>query len=177
MATQKLTNSKREYIVQKLLKPYLEKEAQLRQHCIDGISQIYNMHVPKELLVVYEKFPESLAPAALHIAGYYWGVKAPRFDFVNTNGEVISFEDIIKGTDDWKKIKAHIDTYHKVLQDNRTLRNKLHCALSHIITYPQCKREFPEAYDVLLTYDTGASTDVACDSIESVRAQLSKQIK
>lgn len=65
----------------------------------------------------------------------------------------------------------------KLFDDKWKLRNQLVCALKNIPSIKKLKDEFPEAYEVYLKVHTIQIPKPGCDSIEKVRAELSKLTK
>lgn len=65
----------------------------------------------------------------------------------------------------------------KMYDEKWKFRNQLVCALSNISSIQNLKDEFPEAYDVYLTVANSPKPKPGCDTIEEVRAKLSKLSK
>lgn len=69
--------------------------------------------------------------------------------------------------------------HKKLIEDFVKLKNKLICALEHINKENQLKNQFPEAYKAYSSIMNAPlekdQEESPCDSIESVRALLSKQ--
>lgn len=75
------------------------------------------------------------------------------------------------------ELKELIKAQRKLFDEKWKFRNQLVCAISNIPSIKKLKDEFPEAYDVYLTITNSPKSNSGCDTIEEVRAKLSKLSK
>lgn len=72
--------------------------------------------------------------------------------------------------------KELIERIQSLVKEQKVLQNKCLCALEQINTTNQLKGQFPEAYEAYCQYieKSEGPSENACDSIEDIRAELSK---
>lgn len=73
---------------------------------------------------------------------------------------------------DNNSIRAQVEILINLCKKKEEIKNKTKCALEYINTDKQLKDQFPEAYSIL-TNQPIAEKENQCDSIESLRAELS----
>lgn len=109
-------------------------------------------------------------------------VPAPEISVENGNTKsknLESLNEIIQKH--WGEFSSYLKETIILDQDRKTLENKVRCTLSKLKTYDKVKKEFPEAYEILITQIDGEELKEEktnmCDDVEALRAKLKGGIK
>lgn len=159
-----------------------DKRIELKSKAAELLYNKLISYYPKELLNVYKKYPESFHSIyTIYLPNCFYGVDISIYKlcFLKTlfSGPHDQFSKFDEKDEVFKKIK-NIDTKLKQLEDSkRTLKNKIICTLTDLKTYNNIKNEFPEAYKALIDIDKKNKGLDPCTKIETLRAELNKELK
>lgn len=179
MASQRLTNVDREYIVKNIANPISKKiKNLLDEYGEKFVTPYLQSQYPKEVMDFYREYPfmietrDTLCYTDLKDARNFEGIYIPVKDYL-----VDWFKNKINIYKELRKFATTQELIKKVeelIKERTQIKNRTKCILyDQINTTKQLKEQFPEAYDVLMNMEGEAESN-ACDKIENLRASLSK---
>lgn len=127
----------------------------------DCIKEIYDNESLKEYLNLSRTYTiriPNMSAYDIHIEGGY--------------PEPARFKEIVT-----PELEEAVKNQRKLFDEKWKFRNQLVCAISNIPSIKKLKDEFPEAYDAYLIIADKLKSKPGCDTIEEVRAKLSKLSK
>lgn len=180
MASQKLTNSDRDFIVKNITNPIKEKIQKLLEECGSLVVDVYLLGIiPDEVREFYKKYPRIvkkqsyLEYTSLFAKRSWIYLQIPVEEYFpgyfEDEDQIYKLLNNLPLTEEFKK------NVESLLSKENQLKNKTRCVLEHINTTKQLKDQFPEAYSILM--DLSEKEITKCDSTESLRAELSQIMK
>lgn len=167
----KLLVSDKDYIVkyigddlEKLIKEKKDKlKSDLQKIVIDSL--------PKEVQEFMKKYPGWISKDSCSLRSILPSFFQRLNDWsIYIYPEIYGKQKIDKTLFEKKEFESQVNELCKLKKKCREIQNKTKCALEHIKTHKQLQNQFPEAYDILMNLGTKENQ---CDSIESLRAELS----
>lgn len=180
MASQKLTNSDRDFIVKNITNPIKEKIQKLLEEYGSLVVDVYLAgEIPDEVRKFCEKYPRIakkqnyLEYTSLFTERPWIYLRIPVSEYFpgyfENEDQIYELLNKLPLTEEFKK------NVESLLSKENQLKNKTRCVLEHINTTKQLKDQFPEAYSILM--DLSKKEITKCDSTESLRAELSQIMK
>lgn len=180
MASQKLTNSDRDFIVKNITNPIKEKIQKLLKEYGDFVVDPYLLKViPDEVRSFHKKYPRivekegHLSYTSLFENRAWVNLSIPTDEYFpgyfESEGQIYKLLNELPSTKEFKK------NVEFLLSKQNQLKNKTRCVLEHINTTKQLRDQFPEAYSILM--EISEKEVIQCDSTESLRAELSQIMK
>lgn len=179
MASQKLTNSDRDFIVKNITNPIKEKIQKLLEEYGSLVDVYLVGEIPNEVREFCEKYPR-IAKKQSHLEytslftkrqWIYLSIPVSEYfpGYFEDENQIYELLNKLPLTEEFKK------NVESLLSKQNQLKNKTRCVLEHINTTKQLKDQFPEAYSILM--DLSEKEITKCDSTESLRAELSRMMK
>ena len=175
----RISQNDRYRVIRVLLNPYNKKIEEAKIDIENWLSNYCKSLIPEEVKKVMEKYPDAVrvVSGGTYIGNYKWRPGSLTY---------VKIENYINCFCEKALLKLNNETLNrlcKVYEDKemecKVLEKRLTCALNNINTEKQLKDEFPEAYEALQKiYNKEVEDPVdknKCDSIEEVRALLSKK--
>lgn len=180
MASQKLTNSDRDFIVKNITNPIKEKIQKLLEEYGSLVVDVYLAgEIPDEVRKFCEKNPRIakkqnyLEYISLFTERPWIYLRIPVSEYFpccfENEDQIYELLNKLPLTEEFKK------NVESLLSKENQLENKTRCVLEHINTTKQLKDQFPEAYSILM--DLSEKEIAKCDSTESLQAELSQIMK
>lgn len=181
----RLTELQRSKIVIEIQNPIIEKLNLVYKELGEILSSFIKELTPNEIFSFIEKYPE-----ICNYQNYIYSRNISILTSKGINGFSIplSIPFVPNAVDDFYKkldkalssikIDQIIFEIKRLEKLQNEIKGKTRCVLSDINTYKQLKDQFPEAFEILMKIENKEQTDNnssnKCDSIENLRAQLTK---
>lgn len=170
----RLTQDDRRNILRALMRPYRKEEQKKKEAIEKWLTEFCDRLLPQDFQIIAKKYPAVVRfNSNMYVGNFKW--KPKEINYLKVSYVSYFCDRVLKNLED-KKLIELCEDYDKYYQNNKVLEKRLLCALQNITTENRLKNEFPEAYNVYLNLDGVEKEETnACDSIENVRALLSKK--
>lgn len=168
----RLTNYDRERILKGLRPSFQVELEKVKRALSDLINEFLIKEIPGEIFLFMKKYPNLLySSKTIYIPLNQGSLYLSVIEYPSNYIKTVYF---IKSKDNTGEISRSLDLLLMKAEAARILEKKVSCVLDNISTEKRLKDEFPEAYKVYTKSDETEDTQNMCDSIENVRAELSK---
>lgn len=178
MASERLTNSDRDNIAKNIIAPILKEADKEIENFSKFVDEFLKKNLPKDVLEFSEKHL-NLLKRRTHF--YFSDFSALRLNCISTYIKVSYYipecfneNQIYSTLRNSTEAKIFAKKMKALDEKAVMIKNKTRCALEHINTTKKLKESFPEAYAILFDVTVKEVKDNECDSIENLRAELSK---
>lgn len=172
----RLTNYDREQIIKKMRPLFYSKVTEVQKEVEEMLNKFIKHEIPQEVFDFTKKYPglASTMTSVYYNSGndnFYFQVERFPRDFFKGEGVI----DVMKKRSDEDAFKTLLSKFNDEVEKAYSLKKRATCVLENISTENKLKNEFPEAYTAHREiYDNETTTVSTCDTIENVRAELSK---
>lgn len=177
MASERLTNSDRDKIAKNIIAPILKEADKEIENFSKFVDEVLKKNLPKDVLEFSEKHLNLLKRRTNF---YFSDFSELRLNCVSTYIKVSYYIPEYFNENQYSALRNSTEAKifakkMKALDEKAvSIKNKTRCALEHINTTKKLKESFPEAYAILFDVTVKEVKDNECDSIENLRAELSK---
>ena len=154
-----------------LTQQFIDKQNEVVLKMEDLLAKEAWRLVPEDLLVIYNKYPESIKMIG---CAYFEGL------YINSKVPYVSMDSygVIKSNEKLKSKLLLLSKEHAILKlKKKEFEGKIKCTLSKLKTYKKIKDNFPEAYKILIEEidkESNQKEDL-CTNVEELRAELTKK--
>lgn len=162
----------KDYIVTHITDDLKTQIEEKRKKLEQDLQQIIESLLPQEISEFKKKYPKWIRQNQIYCNNL------PDFAKVISNYRIYLYVYVYGDMEikpevfDNNSIRAQVEILINLCKKKKEIENKTKCALEYINTDKQLKDQFPEAYSIL-TNQPIAEKENQCDSIESLRAELS----
>lgn len=168
----KLRLFEKDYIVDHIVDDLKNQIKEKREKLEQDFQQIIEDLLPQEISEFKKKYPKWIRRNPIYYGDLPNFVRAISnfciYFHIYTYGDMEIKPEVF----DNNSIRAQVDILVSLCKKKKEIENKTKCALEYINTDKQLKNQFPEAYNIL-TNRPVEQKENQCDSIESLRAELS----
>lgn len=175
--TKIISYTKVDDITRILTKSYEVKEEKIKKEMAKALSIECAKHIPDEVMAFHKRWPTRLQKESTATFRYENETFYLNLDIPALPENVDAIKHIAKnGTQIYSTLVGYAQEYiiHK-LEKNK-IKNQIKCTLIKLKTYKRIEANFPEAYEILI-YEIDKEVKQPkglCDSVEELRAKLSK---
>lgn len=183
-----VSDSRARQIADALIKPKVTELSKLEVQMNNELETYISQLIPKNVKELSNQYPGIIKKLSSECF-YYSSKNYRNYVYLDANKSINlmalndsngSLHDYVKkDTLFYSKFSELLKTYGKVCDERDVLVKQIICILTKLRTVPKIKKEYPEAYNVLVGIvkkENGhiivEETSSLCDSIENVRAKL-----
>lgn len=182
MASERLTSSDRERIVKSIAKP-LEKELHqlVEEFGRNVIDPVLLKSIPQKVRDFRKEYPKLIfRKEYCYLTDLNPNMKDSRYLHIPMKNFILGYfeeKEVFKHLRSLQSTTDFINQVKEIDKKINSIQGRTRCVLENINTTKQLRDQFPEAYAILMNVSKQEVQDNSCDSIENLRAELSKYNK